>query len=171
MAGFRQGSFPWRQTLGRWCQGQQCSLKSQFLLFGSAQCCHPWRTSGIVQCLWAVFSGWVFQSGRVQQLSYRWSCINLSLWLPVFAGILQNIPAATGFKSSLVTSRWLEMSTLLPWPGDAQKWICKCIHCLFSLFSPQRKNHCSPLQMLWGQLEDPKKAGREAWEAEKRPGR
>lgn len=49
------------------------------------------------QCLWAVFSGCVFQSGTVQQLPYQWSCIILSLWLPVFAGIVQNIPAAMGF--------------------------------------------------------------------------
>lgn len=52
----------------------------------------------------------------MQQLPYHWGCINLSLWLPVFSRILQNIPAALGFKSSLMTSRWLGMSRLLPTP-------------------------------------------------------
>lgn len=99
------------------------------------------------QCLWSCFLA-VLQSGIVQQLPYHWGCINLSLWLPVFSRILQNIPAAIGFKGSLMTSRWLGMSRLLPtpWAGDAQKWDCKC---LFSLVSPHRNNCCSPLQMLW----------------------
>lgn len=83
------------------------------------------------QRLRAVFVA-VSQSGGAQQLPYQWGCINLTLWLPVLSRILQNIPAAMGFKSSLMTSRWLGMSRLLQPPGarDAQKWICKC-HPLF----------------------------------------
>lgn len=142
-----------------WASGGRGSsaASNPSFFFGSAQCCPPWRTPVPVGCVfWLCFLA-VFQCGRVQQLPYQWGCINLSLWLPVFSRILQNIPAAMGIKSSLMTSRWLGMSRLLPtpWAGDAQKWICKCIHCLLSLFSPHRNNHCSPLQMLWGDCRIP----------------
>lgn len=127
MVGFRQGSFPWMQNLGKWWQRQQCSLKSQLFLWKWPVLSLLEDTSACGLCFMAVI-----QSGRVQQLPDQWRCVNLSLWLPVFSRILQNIPAAVGFKSTLMTSRWLGMSRLLqtPWAGDAQKWICKC-HLLF----------------------------------------
>lgn len=127
MAGFKQGCFPRRQNLGMWLQRQQCSLKSRFFLWKCPVLSALEDTSACGPCFVAVS-----QSGGAQQLPYQWGCINLTLWLPVLSRILQNIPAAMGFKSSLMTSRWLGMSRLLqpPGAGDAQKWICKC-HPLF----------------------------------------
>lgn len=116
MLGFRQGSFSQRQNLGKWWQRQQCSLKSQFFLWKCPVLSPLEDTSPCGLCFLAVF-----QSGRVQQLPYQWGCINLSLWLPVFSRILQNIPAAMGIKSCLMTSRWLGMSRT---PADSLDWGC-----------------------------------------------